>query len=143
MTLSSISSAYTDLRLYVTNIDLNANGNLYLRLNGDTGSNYAYSVITSDNTSVVQSAADNKIVTSGAQQGGTQVNGALYIEIPNYANTNGYKSCSTNFAHKGTGGQTYFGYSAAGLPTASAISSITVFTDAASWTGNYQLLGVK
>lgn len=142
LTLSSISSSYTDLLLYVTNVDLSGDGDVMVRFNGETGSTYAYAIIRSNST-LTNSAADNKISTGGVQVGGAQVNGAFYIEFPNYANTNGYKRCDVRFAYKTAAGTNVFGTSAAGFPTASAVSSITIFTDAGSWTGNYQLFGVK
>jgi hypothetical protein len=144
LTISSISSAYTDLRLYVTNVDLSGDGDVMVRFNGETGSNYAYSIIRSYSATSQVSAVDNKISTGATQVAGTAVNGAFYIEFPNYANTNGYKRCDVRFAYRRvTSLENVFGTSAAGFPTASAVSSITIFTDAGSWTGNYQLYGVK
>jgi hypothetical protein len=44
ITFSSISSSYTDLRLVVSCL-LTATQDVYLRINGDTGSNYANTVL--------------------------------------------------------------------------------------------------
>jgi len=143
LTLSSISSAYTDLRLYVTGIDLNVDGDVFIRLNGDTAANYAYAVLRSSATTVSVSTSNDSIVTNATQVGGTATNVSYYIDIPNYSGTDNLKSVNVQSAMRTGGGIKFSSYSQGMYNSASAISSITVFTDAGSWTGSYKLLGVK
>jgi hypothetical protein len=143
LTISSISSAYTDLRLYVTGIDLNVDGDVFIRLNGDTAANYAYAVLRSAATTTSVSTSNDSIVTNATQVGGTATNVSYYIDIPNYSGTDNLKSVNVQSAMRTGGGIKFSSYSQGMYNSASAISSITVFTDAGSWTGSYKLLGVK
>jgi hypothetical protein len=51
ITFSGISSAYTDLRLIISSLSATTDA-MYLRFNGDSGTNYSYGSIDGDGTSV-------------------------------------------------------------------------------------------
>lgn len=93
-TFTSISGAYTDL-VIVVNGGSSVTADLYIRFNGDTGSNYSVTRLTLDNTTPVSgkssSATSMRVTDSG---GSSTTLGATnqILNIMNYANTNTYKS---------------------------------------------------
>jgi len=93
-TFTSISGAYTDL-VIVVNGGNSVQADLYIRLNGDTGSNYSATRLTLDNTTPVSgrssSATSMRITDSG---GFSTTLGATnqILNIMNYANTTTYKT---------------------------------------------------
>ena len=64
ITLSSIPATYTDLIL-ITTAKISGTADMWIRVNGDSGSNYQYAVLTGDGSSF------------GAPKGASQSNGLL------------------------------------------------------------------
>jgi hypothetical protein len=96
VTFSSISSAYTDLIL-VAQYQCSANGGLWIRYNGDTGTNYSVvNMIGSQNT--ISSYADSNeayIWADTYYQGtGTVLSDRAIVkaQIMNYSNTTTFKT---------------------------------------------------
>lgn len=88
-TFSSIPSTYTDLELVFAGTD-SAFGSLNIQLNGDTATNYSYTILTGDGTTAASSRG-----TSVAQMNlgvtGTSQSVSKFFFM-NYANTTTYKT---------------------------------------------------
>ena len=100
ITFSSISSAYTDLRLVViTRQDNNAsNDSLRLRFNSDTGTNYSRTNLTGDGSAAASTRVsnDDEINIVGYIPGTSAASGLFAVttaDILNYSNTTTYKTC--------------------------------------------------
>lgn len=146
LTLSSISSTYTNLLLYVTNIDLSGDGDITVRLNGDSGTNqYAYTNVRTSSATTSVSSGNANLPTTATQFAGTGTSNMIVLDLPNYANTTSFKICgiTTIATNTNASPSRQLNYVNGGYYSTSAISSITVQTDAVSWTGSYQLIGVK
>lgn len=91
-TFSSIPATYTDL-VVVTNSS-QTSGQIYFRLNGDTGSNYSYTALEGNGTSGSSYRLTNRTLVyisySGETFNSIQMNGILNFQ--DYANTTTNKS---------------------------------------------------
>ena len=96
ITFSGFSGAYTDL-IVSANYDSVTAGNqsLNMRFNGDTGTNYSYTILRGSGTAA-QSAnsggADSRIYCGTASTGVTNIASNAIIHIQNYSNTTTYKT---------------------------------------------------
>ena len=93
-TFTSISGAYTDL-VIVVNGGNSAQADLYIRFNGDTGSNYSVTRLTLDNNTPVSGRSSSATSMRLSDSGGFSTTlGATnqILNIMNYANTTTYKS---------------------------------------------------
>ena len=93
---TSIPSTYKHLQircLVKSTRNLYVSG-LYFRINGDTGSNYAYQVIYGDDTTGSYSSASATLANAATITGDTQAStfGAAIIDIYDYANTSKRKT---------------------------------------------------
>lgn len=82
ITFSSISSAYTDLRVVFSNVKISSSsGNVaYLRFNGDTAGNYSFTTVYGYGTGAASTRG-----TSGDGYTGIQLNiGAVSTTIPQF-----------------------------------------------------------
>jgi hypothetical protein len=143
LTISSISSAYTDLILNVTNIDLSGDGDILVRLNGVTSTSYAYIILRTGSATSNINANDSSFSTSTTQFGGAYNTGAVRVELSDYKNTTSMKIANIKTSFLNGAGTKAASFTQGAFNSSSAISSITIYTDAVSWTGSYQLLGVK
>jgi hypothetical protein len=96
ITFSSVSSAYTDLIL-VAQYQCSANGGLYLRYNGDTGTNYSVvnMIGSQNNISSYADANEPYIWTDTYYQGTGSVlsdRAIVRAQIMNYSNTTTFKT---------------------------------------------------
>lgn len=92
ITLNSIPSTYTDLVLvFVGGLDPSAN-ELNLRLNSDTGSNYSYTRIRGNSSSLASDRQSNVTEIHVGSPGNSSIIGNSVIEILNYSNTATYKT---------------------------------------------------
>lgn len=94
-TFSTISGAYTDL-IVVVNYDSATAGNqsLNMRFNGDTTTNYSYTILRGSG-SAAQSARDSndsRIYCGSSSTGTTNIASNAIIQIQNYSNTTTYKT---------------------------------------------------
>lgn len=96
-TFSSIPSSYTDLVLVVSNLTTAAGSQtIYARINGDTGTNYSYTILKGNGTT----ASSNKLSSGSAglflfgYDAGTSTTNPtqIILHILNYANTTTYKT---------------------------------------------------
>jgi len=100
VTFSSISSAYTDLRLIATTRQDNnaSNDSLRLRFNSDTTTSYSRTNLTGDGTTAASTrASSDDEINIVAFTPGTSAAAGLFavttIDLLNYSNTTTYKSC--------------------------------------------------
>ena len=90
VTFSSIASTYTDL-IVVYATSASADTVNYLRFNGDSGSNYSYTLLYGDGTTAGSSRASN---TTNIQDPFTMSSAITsnIIQIMNYSNSTTYKT---------------------------------------------------
>ena len=98
ITFSSISSAYTDLRLVVTIL---TTGNTNLQFNGDTATNYSVTALTGDGTSASSSSVTSKTSMWG-QQGALNNPSLWTVDIFNYTGST-FKTCLITTSADGNG----------------------------------------
>ncbi len=94
VTFSSISGAYTDLVL-ITNSATGTNDiDMYIQVNGDTGSNYSWTRITGNGTSAASSRASSSNLgyRVGNMSGSNVGQNNAIIQFQNYSNTTTYKT---------------------------------------------------
>jgi hypothetical protein len=91
VTFSSIAGTYTDLVLVIQTKNSAASNEVYGRFNSDTGSNYSYTQITGNGTTVASGRASNSTTMRWSFSNNDFDNNAI-IQIMNYANTTTYKT---------------------------------------------------
>ena len=136
-TISSIPSTYKDIRFVMKNASSASGGVLFLRLNGDSGTNYFYSTINQvqnisyvNGNSSVQGILDFNGIASG--QG-------LIFEVYEYASTNIRK-----LYNEWQWNRTNYDAKIGGYNSASAITSLSVSPQSANWSaGTWELWGIK
>lgn len=144
LTLSSISSAYTDLKLIILASRTGSDGDFYrMRFNNDTGNNYNGSGAYGDNP---LSFSNSSMNVFGIGQDNGAANGLVIVDIPNYTNTSIWKTART-FAtvnNQNTNTQIGFAYNTIFWNGTAAINRLDVFPFSGTFaTGTYILYGVK
>lgn len=140
ITFSSIPNTYTDLiMVFRGNNDAGANRAGYIRFNGDSGTNYSYTLVQGDGSSVA-SGRDSNI----AQSFFANVLGADTVaitQIMNYAKTTTFKT----FLSRGNSASTVTQAIVGLWRSTSAINSITLSLNANNYASgtNVTLYGVK
>jgi len=147
VTISNISSSYTDLQIIGRNLQLNTGDDLYLRLNGNTGANYVWqhfklsgSTVTGNNNS--GSATSFFIGSVGSESLNWNIQGYFKIDIPRYSGLELHQVYSQNRSYAGA----HLYYNMTGmLNEANAVSSITLFTSGGATfsSGSIYIYGVK
>ena len=142
--LTSIVGTYTDLKLYVNDVNCNTTG-VVLTITVNSLADYDRVLISSDTTSTVfdaaYAAANFQFHASPYKNGDN--NNAFNMIFHNYANTDANKLISShNFClNVATKKELDIGLCAA--KTTSAITSITISVSSGTFTGSYNLFGVK
>jgi hypothetical protein len=135
VTISSIPSTYKAISLWIINISNTTGDASRMRLNGDTGSNYSWNSL--------QNIAGQDSV-SYIDIPGANDNASWYWTMYNYASTTTPRKVLSGVAN-GSGASLKpniaNGFYMQG--TASAISSITLYTNSTAFTGSYILYGVN
>jgi len=136
---NTISSAYTDLVL-VFNGGLTSTGDIWLRMNSDTGSNYSRTRLTGDGSTAAstRNSATSSIFVSAGTVGATA---NAIINIQNYSNTTTYKTTVSRF------NSSTFAVASVGLwRSTSAITTLSLRADSAdTFTSGstFTLYGIK
>jgi len=95
VTFSSIASSWTDL-VVIGLLDFTSSGvALWVRFNGDTGSNYSYTVLTGNGSSAASARGSSQtqaLVGFPNWGGSTAQDNLTIIQVMSYANTNVYKT---------------------------------------------------
>jgi hypothetical protein len=101
VTFSSISGSYTDLILVMDGSFDTANDWPAVQVNGDTGSNYSYTQITSTGALSYRGSALPFMINGGhAATANTQV--TAIMQFQNYSNTTTYKTMLSNYNDSST-----------------------------------------
>ena len=160
ITFSSIPSTFKHLQLRMTlknNDTTGSAGPIWIRFNGDTGSNYAWHYLVGDGGSV--SAAGQSSTTSFVSQSGLRPDsyvgsgfenmvGVAILDIHDYASTTKYKTARM-FAGLDTNaiGAASIGIDSGLWMSTSAIDSISIITASSNnkWTSlaQFSLYGIK
>ena len=128
-TFSSIPSTYTDLILVCGIFNSSSGANAYVRLNGDSGSNYSRTQLTGNGTTAASGRASN---TTSAYIDAVSTNypqEIITVHFMNYSNTTTYKTFLARADNASTGTQANVSL----WRSTSAINSIAIYTD----TGNF------
>jgi hypothetical protein len=141
-TFSSIPSTYTDLVL-VSNIGVVSSDTLILQVNGDTGSNYSRTYLSSY-LSGNSGRNTNETWINLTNQDGPTSNAGAYVQIAhfmNYSNTTTYKTVIGRSSQAGTGVTA----AVALWQNTNAINSITVRTVSQNFASGstFTLYGIK
>ena len=143
VTLSSISSAYRDLKLVITNFRPSGDLKLMMRFNGATSGYKA----TPGTYTASTNFADTEMFISTSADGGASSQSLIVVEIPEYANTVAWKMMTYNSLvnNETTNANGAWEQNAGLYKSTSAISSITLLPQAGGTftTGDYVLYGVK
>jgi hypothetical protein len=94
ITFSSISGSYTDLVLIVSANQTPALNTQYIRFNGDTGTNYSYTILAGNGTSAVSARGTTQDAWYSGYYGvpPTSNFGTEIYSFQNYANTTTFKT---------------------------------------------------
>lgn len=153
VTVSSISSAYTDLRIIIRDQYNSTSDDCFFRLNGDTGSNYNHretnTIITSSSgsgtlsCSSVESMDKMPVIGKNANSAVNQ-RGYVIIDIPRYTESEAKMSISEGYYTAGStpnrSWRAVFGI----YTGTSAINSFTYFPDTGTFSaGTIYIYGVK
>jgi hypothetical protein len=131
LTFSSISSAYTDLRLVLNRYATTGAGSGYLtlRFNSDTGANYSATYISGDGSAASSSrttSATSMIISAG----GSVEPDLLTLDIFSYAGST-FKTCLSTYAGNNNGATFEYVSDHVGLwRSTAAITSITLIGNA-------------
>ena len=140
-TISSISGAYTDLRLVILNyLPSDDNGSCSLRVNTDTGNNYSTATGLGQGSYTMTSS----ITVDGGLDNVVDDN-LFIVTMPMYSQTVAWKAINVNSVGVDSTAGTAIRVcnSPAGYMSTSAISSITIFKASGTMTGTAYVYGVN
>ena len=144
-TFSSIPSTYTDLVLAFANFQGTTNYSFALRFNGDSGSNYSYTVLEGNGTSASSGTSTSTTgYYNGAVIGFPDSKSSGMFSIMNYSNSTTYKTILGRYNYRGTG-LSGMGISVGTWRNTSAINSVTFFLASGNFTAGSSatLYGIK
>lgn len=126
-TFTPIAGTYTDLVLIVTGT-ASALGNLSLRFNGDTGSNYSRTMLYGNGSTATSYRVSNYALIPLGDFDTSQIASHI-INIQNYSNASTYKTVIARW-NNNAGTYASLGATASLWRNTAAITSITVLDDA-------------
>jgi hypothetical protein len=94
VSFTGISGSYTDLVL-VINATSSASGNVWVRLNSDSNTNYSYTVLSGTGSSTISARAydtDNGLLSNYYGTPSSSVANVTIFQLLNYSNTTTYKT---------------------------------------------------
>ena len=146
VTSSTFSSAYTQILVYIKGMYINSGTvDTFMRLNGDTGSNYGYRYIRAESNNTFFSSAANP--TSSFEFGGANnsstvrntSNGLITITRP--SDTDQVFLAAQFLMYDGSG---YRAYDSVGVyDSSAAITNLTIYQSATFSGGTAEIYGVK
>jgi hypothetical protein len=135
--LTSISSDYNDLCLYIRNFSMTESSTLRFRINNITGTDYAQNT-NNFTTTFGTDVATSVFIVSGVTA--AQTGQSAYVYFQDYKNTTAFKQ----FNFSGTQQDNVFYFGSGFTRKTEAISRLTVFCSAGTFdAGTYELFGVK
>lgn len=139
LSITSISGSYKSLVLRMNNIYAN-NQDIDFRFNSDTGNNYGWTQMAMNGTSVNRTNTTTSFQFTQPFIATGQGPNFVQLTIPDYANTNSWKSATAQWGGNATGTRD----GAWSLCTYSSTSAITsIQTRTAVTSGSYTLFGVN
>ena len=140
VTFSSIPATYTDLRLVVAGKQSNGGTNVLLNMNGDTGTNYSQTWMSTNGSNATSSRFSGfTTIICGLAAGSDATAFSFTADFMNYANTNVYKDIlfRTNV--------TYAADAVVAMwRSTNAIDTLRIEVQAANFTGTvFSLYGIK
>jgi hypothetical protein len=148
VTFSAISGSYVNLELHITGFNVGGN-RLYLRINGDSGSNYTGGSMRARDgvflgaTTALSPGQNTEIRSDGEVTPDSGATNSVIFSFPAYATTTGAKVIQANAYSLSTYKiPTLVFYSYNG--TEGAITSLTILSSGGTFSaGTYTLYGVK
>jgi hypothetical protein len=102
ITLTGISGAYTDLVLVIGNLTNSSASSLYMRLNGDTGTNYSSTLVNGNGTSTVSqrttSTANGLFIGAAISGLPSSSPATVIVNLMSYANTTTNKTVINRYS---------------------------------------------
>jgi hypothetical protein len=145
VTINSISGSYKALRFQVFGLSTSAQANIFLRMNGNAGgSDYSYAGFTTI-TVTTNNTAEVAIYPSPSALTAAGTTNFFNFDFPNYTSTTSFKDVNFtgNVVNVNYGGGIQL-FGGGGLKSTSAITSISIHTDAGTFdAGTYILYGVN
>jgi hypothetical protein len=146
VTSSTFSSTYTQILIYIKGAYTNVSAvDLYMRINGDTGSNYGYRNIMGDGGGVSSSGSTSTTFYQFGVGGNSSTprltsNGIITITRPSDTDQ---VFISSQF--EGYDATTYRNYQTVGVyDNTAAITNVTLYTNGQNWSGGTaEIYGVK
>lgn len=136
--LQSISGSHNELWLYITNYSVSTSADIQLRINANSSTDYTYNY-KETGSAATSTTADNRFQLASSVNA-SQSGQSVYIRLPNYANTTGWKFASWQATKEDNKMWTGSGFTR----STSAISRLTFSTTAGTFdAGTYELFGVK
>jgi hypothetical protein len=140
-TFSSIPGTYTDLRIVFTGTSESSTPNIWVRFNGDTGTNYSYTILAGNGSSTTSTRASNSTYGLMNAYGlSTSVIQSDYLDVMNYSNTTTFKTSINRFSEGGGVGATVNLWR-----STSTITSIAIIASANNFAvgSTFSLFGIK
>jgi len=144
--LTSISGSYEELKLVISDIDMSTSDENFIRINNDSGGNYySYFAVTSGASGSQNATNGTTYIKIDQNYMSTTANGAvLIVNLPNYAESTGYKIVQTRSAYVSAGGNNESRINWAWWKNENPITRITFASGGAYFDGGtYKLFGVK
>lgn len=137
--LQSISNAYNELWLYITNYSMSENSSMILRVNNNSSADYSKLSVKSQESTVSDQTGSTSLYLTGTVTPSLAGNSAI-LRFPNYKNTTGWKLVDSIATHTNEYQQKHFGL----IKSTSAIDRITITCSPGTFdSGTYELFGVK
>jgi hypothetical protein len=140
-TISSISGAYTDLRLVIVDyLPSDDNGSCSLRVNTDTGNNYSTATAFGQGSYTMTDS-----ITLGGGLDNVVNDNLFIVSMPMYSQTAAWKAINVNSVGVDSTAGTAIRVcnNPCGYKSTSAISSVTIFKASGTMTGTAYIYGVK
>ena len=143
---SNIPQNYTHLQIRGVMKNTSNSTNLYITFNSDTTSNYSSHYLFTDGQTISASAVNTSYMFLGRYQSSTGSNifGTCIIDFLDYSNTNKNKTVKSisGFDANGSGNLLF---SSGSWRSTSALSTITLNTDAGNWAqySSFSLYGIR
>ena len=136
VTSSSFSSSYKALKIYVKNVIASTAAQFYLRLNGDTGANYSYRLLTNDTSDSNFGAANEIRFSNTTSQSDPNLTNYAIIDLMTPSDTDSVFIKSV--CSEGTGPTLW--QMAGVYDNAAAITSVTLFPGSGTFTSGSALI---
>ena len=146
ITVSSISTAYTELLIAVENFGLSGAETLSIRFNSDSGSNYDQFLYQANYGAIANSHPSTEIMFGNINNIKASNNALVALRIPLYSSTTAYKTGMGSLsALYGTGTNIFTAHGTFAYKNTSAITSVTILSGSVNFAaqGNIKIWGIN